>query len=67
MQAKGGIAERSDRLVAVLFMAGLSDMIDVPFLLTLVLWVLAVASTITVFQRMLTVRRQAFADPGVAS
>lgn len=67
MQAKGGIAERSDRLVAVLMMTGLSDMFDVPFLLTLVLWVLAAASTITVFQRMFSVRRQALADPGVPS
>ena len=44
MQAKGGIAERSDRLVAVLVMTGLSDIFDVKFLLTLVLWVLAAAS-----------------------
>jgi CDP-diacylglycerol--glycerol-3-phosphate 3-phosphatidyltransferase len=63
MQAKGGIAERSDRLVSVLMMAGLSDLLDVPFLLTLVLWVLAAASTITVIQRMVLVRRQALADP----
>src|SRR6476619_586401 len=41
MQAKGGIAERADRLVAVLVMTGLSDIFDAPFLLTLVLWVLA--------------------------
>ncbi|HEY7042360.1 MAG TPA: CDP-alcohol phosphatidyltransferase family protein [Nocardioidaceae bacterium] len=67
MQAKGGIAERSDRLVAVLVMTGLSDMLDVPFLLTLVLWVLAVASTITVVQRMVLVRRQALADPALPS
>ena len=37
MQAKGGIAERSDRLVAVLVMTGLSDIFDPPILLTLVL------------------------------
>ncbi len=67
MQAKGGLAERSDRLVSVLVMTGLSDMLNVPFLLTLVLWVLAVASTITVFQRMLLVRRQALADPSLPS
>ena len=63
MQAKGGIAERSDRLVAVLVMTGLSDIFDCQILLTLVLWVLAVASTITVIQRMVLVRRQALADP----
>jgi phosphatidylinositol phosphate synthase len=63
MQAKGGIAERSDRLVAVLAMAGLSDMLDLPILLSVVLWALAAASTITVIQRMVLVRRQALADP----
>ena len=52
MQAKGGIAERSDRLVSVLVMAGLSDIFDLPILLTIMLWALAVASTITVVQRM---------------
>jgi phosphatidylinositol phosphate synthase len=63
MQAKGGIAERSDRLVSVLVMAGLSDIFDLPILLTVTLWALAVASTVTVVQRMLSVRRQALADP----
>jgi phosphatidylinositol phosphate synthase len=63
MQAKGGIAERSDRLVSVLVMAGLSDIFDLPILLTVTLWALAVASTVTVIQRMLSVRRQALADP----
>ncbi len=67
MQAKGGIAERSDRLVAVLAMAGLSDIFNLPILLTLVLWVLAAASTITVIQRMVLVRRQALADPALPS
>ena len=61
MTAKGGIAERSDRLVSVLAMAGLSDIFDLPILLTVTLWALAVASTITVIQRMLMVRKQAFA------
>ena len=63
MQAKGGIAERSDRLVSVLVMTGLSDIFDAPFLLTLVLWVLAVASTVTVVQRIVLVRRQALGSP----
>jgi CDP-diacylglycerol--glycerol-3-phosphate 3-phosphatidyltransferase len=67
MQAKGGIAERADRLVAVLVMTGLSAIFDLPILLTLVLWAVAVASTITVFQRMLLVRRQALADPALPS
>jgi CDP-diacylglycerol--glycerol-3-phosphate 3-phosphatidyltransferase/CDP-diacylglycerol--inositol 3-phosphatidyltransferase len=67
LQAKGGIAERSDRLVAVLVMTGLSDIFNAPILLTLVLWVVAVASTVTVLQRVLLVRRQALADPALPS
>jgi CDP-diacylglycerol--glycerol-3-phosphate 3-phosphatidyltransferase/CDP-diacylglycerol--inositol 3-phosphatidyltransferase len=59
MQAKGGIAERSDRLVAVLVMTGLSDLLNVPVLLPVVLVALAVASTVTVVQRILMVRSQA--------
>lgn len=60
--AKGGIAERSDRLVAILAMAGLSGLFGWPFLLELTLWVLTVASAVTVVQRMLKVRQQAFAE-----
>ena len=63
MQATGGIAERADRLVAVLVMTGLSDLFDLPVLLTVTLWALAVASTITVVQRIVLVRRQALSDP----
>ncbi len=59
MQAKGGIAERADRLVAIISMAGVSDLLNLPWLLYLTLWVLAVASAVTVLQRMLIVRRQA--------
>ncbi len=59
MEAKGGIAERADRLVAILVMTGLSDIFDVPVLIPITLGVLAVASTITVVQRILTVRAQA--------
>ncbi len=61
MQAKGGIAERADRLVAILVMTGLSDIFDVPVLIPFTLGVLAVASTITVVQRILAVRSQATA------
>lgn len=64
MTAKGGIAERADRLVAVLAMTGLSGIFDLPILRTIVLWALALASTITVVQRMLAVRRQAVSGPG---
>ncbi|MFZ5846985.1 phosphatidylinositol phosphate synthase [Nocardioides pakistanensis] len=58
-EAKIGLAARADRLVAVLVAAGLSDLFDVPVLLEVVLWLLAAASTVTVVQRILTVRRQA--------
>jgi len=59
MQAKVGIAERADRLVAVLAMTGLAGLFDLPVLITVVLVVLAVASTVTVVQRILLVRSQA--------
>jgi CDP-diacylglycerol--glycerol-3-phosphate 3-phosphatidyltransferase len=58
-QATAGLAARADRLVAVLVAAGLSDIFDVPVLLEATLWLLAVVSTVTVAQRILTVRRQA--------
>ena len=61
MEAKGGIAERADRLVAILVMTGLAALFDVPVLIPVTLGLLAVASTITVVQRILTVRRQALA------
>ena len=65
MTAKGGIAERADRLVAILVMTGLSGLFELPFLREITLWALAVASAITVGQRMLIVRRQAVASPGL--
>ncbi|WP_182526641.1 phosphatidylinositol phosphate synthase [Nocardioides dongkuii] len=60
--AKVGIAERADRLVAILVMTGLSAIFDLPILLHVVLWALAAASTITVVQRIWVVRRQALAE-----
>ena len=59
MEAKVGIAERADRLVAILAATGLSAIFDVPVLIPITLSVLAVASTVTVIQRILTVRNQA--------
>ena len=59
MEARGGIAERADRLVAILVMTGLSAIFDVPVLIPLTLAALALASTVTVVQRVLTVRSQA--------
>ena len=68
MQAKVGIAERSDRLVSILAMTGLADLFrllgagdGVMWLIPITLAVLAVASTITVVQRILVVRQQALA------
>jgi CDP-diacylglycerol--glycerol-3-phosphate 3-phosphatidyltransferase len=61
-QAKVGLAARADRLVAVLVAAGLSDLLGVPAILEVTLWVLAAASTLTVVQRILTVRAQARAE-----
>lgn len=59
--ANVGIAERSDRLIAVLVGAGVVGLgVPEPFL-TVVLGALAVASLVTVGQRMATVRRQATA------
>jgi len=59
MQAKVGIAERSDRLVAILVATGLADIFNVLALIPITLAALAVASTITVLQRIMSVRSQA--------
>ena len=59
MTAKGGIAERADRLVAILVMTGLAGLFDAPFLREITLWALALASLITVFQRLIMVHKQA--------
>jgi CDP-diacylglycerol--glycerol-3-phosphate 3-phosphatidyltransferase len=59
MTANVGIAERADRLVAVLLTTGLVGLGLPEVVLTVVLLLLAVASLVTVVQRMLTVRKQA--------
>jgi CDP-diacylglycerol--glycerol-3-phosphate 3-phosphatidyltransferase len=59
MTANVGIAERAERLVATLAATGLVGLGVPEVLLTAVLALLAVASFITVCQRVLTVRRQA--------
>lgn len=61
-----GIAERADRLLAVLAAAFFADLFDSTILLGVVLALLAVASLVTVVQRMLTVRTQALAVGEVA-
>jgi CDP-diacylglycerol---glycerol-3-phosphate 3-phosphatidyltransferase len=63
-QAKVGIAERADRLVAILVATGLGAIFDVPELMYVALWALAVASTVTVVQRIWVVRQQAIAAAG---
>jgi len=73
MTADVGIAERADRLVAVLLTTGLVGLrwetgFGLPeVVLTAVLALLAIASLITVVQRMLTVRRQALSAPASSS
>lgn len=67
MQAKGGIAERADRLVAILVMTGLNGLFGLPVLTEITLWALALASLVTVFQRMAIVHRQAFPPAGTDS
>jgi len=54
----GGIIERPERLIIVLVGAGLSDLpfFPLPWILHVAMWVLAVASLVTVGQRLHTVR-----------
>jgi CDP-diacylglycerol--glycerol-3-phosphate 3-phosphatidyltransferase/CDP-diacylglycerol--inositol 3-phosphatidyltransferase len=61
MDARGGLAERADRLVAILVLTFLGDVLGLPVLYEATLWVLALASTYTVGYRVLKVRRQAAA------
>jgi phosphatidylinositol phosphate synthase len=55
-QANVGIAERSERLVVGLTAAGLQGL-GVPYVLSIGLWIVAAASTVTFGQRVLAVRR----------
>ncbi|MFC1407750.1 phosphatidylinositol phosphate synthase [Streptacidiphilus sp. N1-12] len=59
-----GLVERAERLVVTLVLAGLSGLhqFGVPYidwLLPIALWLIAVGSLVTVFQRVVTVRREA--------
>jgi phosphatidylglycerophosphate synthase len=56
LSGEGGIIERPERLIIVLVGAGLSGLFGVPWLLHVAMWVLAVASLVTVGQRMHSVR-----------
>jgi CDP-diacylglycerol--glycerol-3-phosphate 3-phosphatidyltransferase len=55
-----GLAERTERLIAVLTAAALSGL-GVPYVLAVTLWLLGAATWFTVGQRMLHVRRQVLA------
>ena len=65
MTANVGIAERSERLIAVLVLTGLSGLFDAPVLRSIALWGLAALTTVTVIQRIVEVRRQS--RPGAAT
>ena len=67
MDAKGGLAERADRLVLILVATGLGAIFDVAWLMQAALWILAFANTYTVVFRVLKVRRQALALDAAAS
>ena len=56
-----GIVERSERLVGSLVATGLSGL-GLPYIQAVALWAIAIGSTITVFQRMLFVRKQALSQ-----
>jgi phosphatidylglycerophosphate synthase len=58
MTANVGIAERSERLIVILAFTGLSGLFSVPVLRSIALWGLAAATTVTVAQRIVEVRRQ---------
>jgi CDP-diacylglycerol--glycerol-3-phosphate 3-phosphatidyltransferase len=58
MTCNVGIAERSERLIAVLVLTGFSGILGLPVLRAIALWGLAVATTVTVVQRVVEVRRQ---------
>jgi CDP-diacylglycerol---glycerol-3-phosphate 3-phosphatidyltransferase len=61
LTGEGGLIERPERLLIVLLGACLSDLpvIPLPWLLDVAMWVLAVASVVTVGQRLHSVRTSA--------
>ena len=67
LSGSGGLIERPERLVIVLAGAGLSDLgfFPLPMLLPIAMWVLAVASLVTVGQRLHTVRSSPEAMSGM--
>lgn len=63
LRADVGIAERTERLILILTATGFAGLLDYLPLIGGALWLLAAASTVTVLQRFLAVRRQVAADP----
>jgi CDP-diacylglycerol--glycerol-3-phosphate 3-phosphatidyltransferase len=65
--AKTGFAERPDRVVGLLIPTFFGDVLGLPILYEVALWLIAALSTITVVQRILLVRRQALPAPTTES
>lgn len=56
---RGGIVERAERLIVILVATGVAGLLDLPpVVLEVVVWILTVASAVTVFQRVWGVRKQ---------
>lgn len=66
MTCNVGIAERAERLVAILVLTGFSGIFDAPILRTIALWGLAVVTAITVVQRFVEVYKQSHKSPAAA-
>ena len=60
--AKTGLAERPDRLVGLLVPTFFGDLLGIPVLYEIALWLIAILSSVTVVQRILLVRKQALAS-----
>gem|GEM_PF-100644 len=57
-KADVGVAERTERLVLILAATGLSGLFDLPVLLTIGAWAVAILAWVTFLQRMYVVRAQ---------
>lgn len=62
MECKGGLAERTDRLITALVATGFAGL-GVPYIFAVGMWLLAIASLITVIQRVVIIYRQASTIP----
>jgi phosphatidylglycerophosphate synthase len=56
LRGDGGIIERPERLIITLVGAGLTGLFGVPLILEIAMWLLALASVVTVAQRLHAVR-----------